>query len=957
MDNALLERYREIAALEGCLQDLARGRGRVAVIEAHSGLGKSSLLRYAGELARGRDFRVLSARGSELEREFTFGVVRQLLERVSIEERAAGAGGELYKGAAATARLILDGEAGTDGAAPSHFLLLNGLYWFLVNLSERRPVVLLVDDVQWIDNSSKEFMDFLAHRIEATAVTVILTSRTRAPASGGIVEGLMLAADATLLEPQGLSAGGVAELVRRTLGDDAHPEFSAACHDVTSGNPFFVRELLRILAASETAPAAASVPAVRAAGPAAMRRQVIGRLQRLPPSAAAVAGAVAILGHNTQLSVVARQAGVSTDIAASAAERLTWAGIFERADPPAFVHAVVAEVVGSLSPVTAHSAAHDRAAAVLLECGAPVAQIASHLMRTEPASRPERVDLLLAAANDAKRQGSPATAAVYLRRARMEPPPAAMRSEISRLLGICETYDLALAAADEHLREAMSLAADAAQRAVCACDLARVRLALGLPGEATDLFIEALDLLAAEPGGSALATTVEAELIGIGPLDSRRRAMVGAHLASYRQRPDASATIVTANLALEAAFDGRVEAAGDLAERALVGELPPERSALWSAVMTLIVTDRLAAAERHLRRAVQLCVQRGLLLSQALAHGFLARVMLLQGDLSGAGEHVRVGLENVRPPNFALPILHAVQMNLLIENGDLTGAQAVLDAGEVGASPQTQSLLQMWLLGAQIRLRADQGRHDLALAEALRWGQLHRPWGGEQMFDEVPWMLLAATACARLGRHDEGRSLVAEHLRLARDIGIARHIGVGLRVSALLEEAGTATASLRESVELLEFSPARLELARSLEGLGRILIETGQARAGLLALTRSADLAAQCHAGRMVERLGSLLVDNGRKVPRTLARGLHAFTPAERSVAGLAADGHTNRQIAEQLFLSEKTVETHLSRAYRKVGVRSRTQLAVQLAAGNADFSPPSSRLSAQPGPARRRPT
>jgi len=946
MAGVLLERDGEIAALAECLQDLACGRGRIMVIEAVSGLGKSALLGHVAGLARGRGFCVLSARGSALERDFAFGVVRQLLERVPAEAQTAEQ--SLYRGAAATARTILEG--GADGAVPSYFLLLNGLYWFLVNLSERRPVVLLVDDVQWIDRSSKEFLEFLAHRIEATAVTVILTSRTRAPGHGSAIDGLMAAADAVLLEPQDLSVDAVAELVRRNLSGAPDPEFCAACHEVTSGNPFFVGELLRILALSQTSPEAASVPAVRAAGTAAMRRQVVGRLRRLPSGAAAVAAAVVVLGDGTQLAVVAAQAGVSTDVAARAAEHLTWAGIFARADPPAFIHAVVADVVSSLTPTTARSAAHDRAVEVLSEAGAPIARIASHLLRTEPASRPERVELLLAAANDANRRGSPTTATMYLRRARLEPPPAALRAEVSRQLGICETYDLALSAADEHLREAMSLAVDPAQRAVCACDLARVRLASGLPGEATDLLIEALDLDRAAPGGSALAAVVEAELIGIGPLDPRRRALVGPYLASYRRRPDANASIVAASMALTRALDGQAEAGGDLAERALAGDLPPERSALWSAVMALIVTDRLHTAERHLTRAAQLCVQRGLLVSLALAHGFLARVALLQGDLGGAGEHVRVGLENLQAPNFALPILHAVQVNLLVEDGDLAGAQAVLDAGWLGTStPASPSHLQMWLLGARARLLADQGRHDRALAEALRWGELSRSWGGERIFDEVPWMLIAATACARLGRPERGRHLVAEHLQLARRLGIARHLGVGLRVSALFEDVDAAPALLRESVELLEVSPARLELARSLEGLGRILITTGQTRAGLECVARSADLATQCQAGHMAERLRSLLADNGRRVSGTRAQGLHALTPAERSVAVLAADGHTNRQIAEQLFLSEKTVETHLSRSYRKVGVRSRTQLAAQMAASDVAFGPTSSRFSAHP--------
>ncbi|EFC80449.1 AAA family ATPase [Parafrankia sp. EUN1f] len=948
MAAVLVERDGEIAALEECLQDLSHGRGRVMVIEAPPGMGKSALLRQAGDLARGREFRVLAARGSELEGDFTFGVVRQLLERVPVENQGGGA--DLYRGAAATARVVLDHGGGGDAtdAEPSHFLLLNGLYWFLVNLSERRPVVLLVDDLQWIDNSSKEFLDFLAHRIEATAVTMIVTSRTRVPASGGAVEGLVLAADTTLLEPRGLSTDGVDELVRRHLGDKADPEFRAACHDVTAGNPFFVRELLRILAASETPPIAASVPAVQAAGPTAMRRQVIGRLKRLPPSATAVAGAVVVLGDDTPLAVVARQAGVSTDCAAGVADQLTWAGIFERADPPAFVHAVVADVVGSLSPVTEHSAAHARAAAVLVEAGAPVARIASHLIRTEPASKPERVDLLVAAAQDARRQGSPATAAVYLRRARLEPPPAATCSEISRLLGVCEIHALDLDAADEHLREAVSLATEPAQRAACACDLAAVRHVVGLTGETTDLLVEALGLLESVPGASALAAEVEAELIGLCRFNFRSRALVVTHRASYLERPAADPAVLTANMALEAISDGRADAAGDLAERALARDLPPERSALGLSVLALIVTDRLDAAERHLQRAVARCLQRGLRSTLAMMRGFLARVALLRGDLPGAGEHISSGLENLRPPNFALPVLYATQINLLVEQGDLADAQAVVDTEELGTLVKAPSLTRNWLFGARVRLLIEQGRPDLALSEALRWVELCRPYGCEHLF-HTPWLLHAAIACARLGRHDQGKSLADEHLQLARHLGVARHISVGLRIRALFEDADAASALLRESVELLEFSPARLEMARSLESLGHLLIETGHSRAGLEAIARGAELAAQCHAGRMVERLGSLLADSGRKVPGAQVQGLHALTPAERTAAGLAADGFTNRQIAEQLFLSEKTVETHLSRAYRKVGVRSRTQLAAAMAAGDTDLRRASSRIPAQP--------
>lgn len=180
-----------------------------------------------------------------------------------------------------------------------------------------------------------------------------------------------------------------------------------------------------------------------------------------------------------------------------------------------------------------------------------------------------------------------------------------------------------------------------------------------------------------------------------------------------------------------------------------------------------------------------------------------------------------------------------------------------------------------------------------------------------------------ADACHRLGDHDRAERLVTEELDIARAFGRPRHVGVALRAKAALATHTDARRLLTESVEHLERSQARLEHARTLERLGTLLLEDGDRAEGTRVLARAADLAAQCHATAMSTRLG----DPGRPA------GVNAFTPAERQVAELASAGLTNRQIAERLYLSEKTVEAHLSRAYRKLGVRSRTQLAVHMAA------------------------
>jgi DNA-binding CsgD family transcriptional regulator len=210
-------------------------------------------------------------------------------------------------------------------------------------------------------------------------------------------------------------------------------------------------------------------------------------------------------------------------------------------------------------------------------------------------------------------------------------------------------------------------------------------------------------------------------------------------------------------------------------------------------------------------------------------------------------------------------------------------------------------------------------------------GRLYRTWGADVMLD-VPWRLYAADAMAHLGDTVGAGALAQEHLRLARAFGAPRQTGLALRAAARTATTGSS-ALLGEAVAALESSPARLELARTLEQHAGALIRAGRSADGVDALRRAARLAAGCAAPALCERLDGLLVGSGSRPAEPLVSGPDALTPAERQVGGLAADGLTNRRIAEQLFVTEKTVETHLTRIYRKLNVHSRTQLAIYLAA------------------------
>lgn len=924
MESAVLERDVEIGVLDSSLQALVAGRSGVVAVEAAAGLGKTSLLRHLRDAARAAGCVVLSARGAELERDFTFGAVRQLFGPVV----ATAGDTELFTGAAEPAERLFTPSLDTADAPHSLFPLLSGLHGLLVNITATAPAVVLVDDAQWLDLPSSRFLGFLTRRLDSVVALIVIARRT-GDGEPAPIDDVLAAGDVRVLEPKGLSEAAVGQLARRVLGRDVAAELRAACHAITSGNPLLVRELLRFLGSSDLRPDATAAASVTAAGPGALRRHLVARLRREPAEVRAVVSAVAVLGDGTDLQWVARQAGLPVPTTAAAAERLVGHGIFEHDNPPAFVHAVVRDVMLSQLPLVERSAQHERAAGVLTEAGRSAEGIASHLLKTIPDSNPARVTALVAAANEAKAQGSPDNAAVYLRRALREPPPPELRSEVNRLLGNCEVHRLAPVEAEEHLRTALALADTPGQRVMCAYSLARLRNACGATDEAIELLAMAVGDL--PPGAPAeVGAELEAELVGVARADIGSRSRLLEHLASFRRRPGRSPAVEKAHLSLESILAGPPAAeAPALARQALAGDrLSPDRTAIWAAVQTLVVADLLDEAEQHLDRALGTALRRGLLFPLALTRGFLARVAFLHGDLRSAADHVARGSAGLPSPNFAAPVLDAVNTHLLIEAGRPDDADRVILESVLPDGAEPRTVPDLWLLDARTRLRAEQDNPRAMLADALTCARCYRQWGAPELLD-VPWRLRAGEAHRRLGDHERAGALVAEQLRIARSFGVARHVGTALRGAATLATDLTdARRLLTESVELLEQSQARLELAKALTQLGTLLIHGPDQPGGRTVLARAAELASACHATALSDRIGRVTGDRG--TPRR--GGGHGFTPAEREVADLATSGLTNRQIADRLHLSAKTIEAHLSRAYRKAGVRSRTQLAARLA-------------------------
>src|SRR6201996_3084940 len=282
----LVERESDLGALAELLDGLIDGRSRAGLIEGPAGIGKSRLLGALRDGAAQRGIRALAARGSELEREFPFGVVRQLFEPGLAEVGREAA----FAGAAGAARPIFEGEA-SEGAT---FAVLHGLYWLTLNVGAERPLLLTVDALHWCDRPSLRFLAYLVPRLEGAPLLFGATLRTAETPADPLLLGEIVADPLTVaVHPQPLSVAGTGAMTGTMLGPDASPRFVAACRESTGGNPLLLRELLGALAADGIAPTDANVGAVRRMGPGAVSRSVMMRMSRLSPAEIEVAKAVA----------------------------------------------------------------------------------------------------------------------------------------------------------------------------------------------------------------------------------------------------------------------------------------------------------------------------------------------------------------------------------------------------------------------------------------------------------------------------------------------------------------------------------------------------------------------------------------------------------------------------------------------------------------------------------------
>ncbi len=927
----LLEREPELAALGGAVARTREGEGGCLLIEGPPGVGKSRLLASGRSLAAEAGLRVLEARGAALEREFAFGVARQLFEQplstATDDERQA-----LLAGAAGLAGR-LTGQAGPEVMAQSGetaFGALHGLYWLTVNFADGGPLVLAVDDAHWADGPSLQFLGYLSRRLEGLPVLLLAAGRAPDPEGDDLWRELVSDPEAEVLRPHPLTESAAAQILRDRLGADVDREFSAACHRATGGNPLFLRELVSALEEAEIAPTSDAAETVTTVGPPAVGRFVLHRLQRLGPQATELARSVSVLGGDADIPLAARAAGLEPEEAQPIADLLVQAEVFAPEQELGFVHPIVrAAIYEDLLPGD-RAARHLAAARLLHENGAPAERVATHLLKSRPTGDGRWVAALRAAAASAAERGAPVAAIAYLRRALDEPPAEEERAAVLTDLGRSEVARLEYQRAEAHLVEALALPGDPALHAQAAIWLSRGAIMQGQAEPAT----RALDALSDQLGSAQgeLALELEAEALTLTRLELSLRYLVPERLDAFGRRAAGSTRfepIARIHAATERLARG-APAAGvaDEIMSALQGGPPGDPFAFTGAVDALTRAERYDAAAPLIDMALGAARASGRAGQLAALHTHRAVLALGRGAVADAYLDVQLALELVPDSGLYLRHVIAVAMHVALERGELDVAQEL--AGRDPERMERERLFVDRYLASRGRVRTATGDPRAGLADLLRCGELLEAYGTP---DLTRWRPHAVAALAELGEEKRAEEMARAEIASARAFGAPQGLAHALRTGGRAIGGDEGLDLLEEAVAVAEASPARLEAAYALTDLGEELMNRRRRREGRQALRRALELANACGAPALAERARGALGAGGGRPPRLELTGVDALTPAERRVCELAAGERTNREIAQQLFVTEKTVELHLTNAYRKLGIRSRFQLASALAA------------------------
>ena len=949
----LVGRAGELAELDRGLDRLGVGKPWFVQIVGEPGIGKSRLLLELARRARARDYLVLAGRAAEFEQDLPFAVLRDAcndyLGSIGRRLRASLRAETLSELAAVFPSL---GGAGTpapsqgagDDRYRTHYAIRELLEW----LAARQPTVVALDDVHWADAASVEViahllrrfrgpvLGVLAARQRPALLAVVLDEATRRGYGGRIELAPLTAAQAEALMDPGLDADERATLYRQS-----------------GGNPFYLEQLSRAaVPAQGRHRLATDNPADEWRPPPAVSASIREELSGLPTEVRVVVDAAAIAGDSFEPRLVAAIGERPVSVTLAAFDELLAVDVIRPTDVPQrfrFRHPIVRRVVYDQLPRAWRLGAHTRAAAALTAARAPATEAALHIERSATAGDQAAIAMLIDAARTVAPR-APLTAGRWLRTAlRLLPDDV----EDGRRLGLLREAAAALASAgaDEEsvaeLEQALALAPSAqpGARAELIAKLAEARRRSGQPFESRALLRQALASVADPGDAGAQALRLELAIDHYWHREfAQVRQLVDLALADARKRGETSAVALAAALRSLAGSAGQRtgDELADLAEaEAALRRLTDEQLAsrvylgvyLGLAALRLEHLDDVLAHVHRCFRVARLTGQ------DTMAHPWLSITscaLVLKGEIDEALRDAAAAIDTALLPGENWRTTWALEADAMAAfwAGDaeraLASATQMVGRSERSADPFLTPAARIQLGGALYlsgdpaaavgelqAFDAESGWDVLDLHAGHGWDLLSRAMlalGQVEMAESV-------SARAEIRAETSGLPLWRATARLARgSVWLARG-----DVTSALELARGAAEIGDEAGNPLIGGRARLLAGRALAAAGQretAVAELGSAQTQLSGCGASRETDA---AARELRRLGQRVLRRARR--QDTGADVTALSSREREVAGLVAAGKTNKHIAAALYLSEKTIESHLARIYDKLGVHSRAAL------------------------------
>lgn len=914
----LLERDDEMSLVGRALDRARDGIGSVIVLAGPLGNGKTALLRALSRHPCAADFSVLHASATPIERGHAYGLVRQLFEPV-----LACAPPQVWTGPAALARPVFDrggrdqDERHPDDDGESVHL---GLLSLGRDLSAAQPLFVLVDDLQWVDDQSLVMLEVLTRRIRHMRAVVVVTVREGDPLADGPSAAAILAAATHRVRPRPLSPAGAAELVRARLGRECDEAFGLACHEATDGNPLLLTALALTWAVDGRPPVAANAKLVHALRPAQARERLVACMRGQPEPVQRLLKAAAVLAESAEPDVVSALARLDESSTAEAVRGLRKLGLL--ADD-GLAHPRAREAVDDLMSTAEREQLHLRAVHLLHDLGKPAESVACQLLAITVVQGAWAVEALRDAAQVALRRGAPEKAVAYLRRALLDTSVDGQdrATVLVDLAGAERLFDVH--AAVRTVSYAVALLPGPREQAA-----ALIRLTPAVMGDASEAVVSILRRVVEEFGPPErlsgvdrdLALRLEARLrfIGRTELDATR-ARLDTLEASERTDSGAERELLSV-LVNAAALEVRAPArrVAVLAEQLLARE--PAASAHSPSAAPLLVTALAAAdspgvAAGWLDAALDAARQRGDVVEQAMIRTEQSLVHLLSGRVADAtratSDAFALGAWNWSSVGTSTAV---VSGTVAFQLGDPVLIDQVLTSAEANPANPYLAAVTGLVRGHAAVLRGEFASAALTLTDCGT--RLDRSgWRNPVLF---PWRSSLALVKLRLGDTSAAIRLAEEERLIAQEWGAASGVGRSLRVLGRIVGGQRGRELTGRAVEVLGQSAHRLELAYALRQWAE-LAECADTWRSCLALAE--DIGAQ----RVAQRARTAL---GVSAPATTGGKL---TRSEQKVATLAVSGHSNQVIAALLDVTSRTVEKHLTNAYRKLGVRRRSELAEAL--------------------------